>query len=731
MEIDGAMVVDRQAWAVEAHRVARESYSDPANGKEHLLARLRARVSAGRLAMESGNIPNLLTLFDLFTAKAKLKQGKAHGEDGVSNNMLRRLPFLFWIGLLKLLHNRIIANEPACSHFWTFISYWAIPKSGINKGFGTWRLIALMCALQKIYLATFIKFRKDILCTHTAHLYGFMPGRCTGDIVDNLRLILQKFHAWAIPAIIGGGDIRIAFPAMKRRDMLEALIDKGLHPIIAKAFMQEMFDLKAIVRMQGSPDTDSFPVVRGAREGGPGTVYIFNAVLDLALRPALLEWQRKSYGLGLGGQFLSHAIWADNIIFLAKDRHEFEAMASSLTIAIHGRSFSWKPDSLFAMPTRAASGMELCYVLDPDLEVVEFTILEEIELFGVMLRFDGHCLPSLMHRMMRADRLFYSKFHILGDVHFNLRRRVEGFYIHIAGCFLHGSSGWTASADICNRIRAWELAKLRTMVRGKRIPGETYIQYLRRKNYYIIAKLKRWQVKSLTKRFLEIVFAMAMRFRNFVPMMDGFSLGTAALNWRTGLDWEIQAAVGVHEDPYQIHTHWKHPRRGRFRTDWGTIWILCYGLGWQAVFADGSSNFRVKREAFLRKCVHVIKGVKVLQREVTRVAGCKILLSNDNLEAANDPNSMVDWQPSHIKVPRCEIVGDSKDVIGWCNGEIEAKDVHVRAEVRATLTIMNDMLRSGIAVLRDPSSEPFRHVRRRWNKGADAEANRFMDVSAQ
>ena len=103
-----------------------------------------------------------------------------------------------------------------------------IPKAGGDKGIGRWRLIALTSELQKLFLTVLLQQAVPNLKKYVCHIYGFELRRCTEDISEVLRMLIQKCANWDISLYVISADIKTAFPCLRHEYISNDLMRKGL-----------------------------------------------------------------------------------------------------------------------------------------------------------------------------------------------------------------------------------------------------------------------------------------------------------------------------------------------------------------------------------------------------------------------------------------------------------------------------------------------------------------------
>ena len=121
---------------------------------------------------------------------------------------------------------------------------------------------------------------------------------------------------------------------------------------------------------------------------------------------------------------------------------------------------------------------------------------------------------------------------------------------------------------------------------GKRRPGETYVDHIRRQNAYLCPRIQKWGIKGLGESMLERIFARAKRCLCGELISDGFNPVGEVLKWTDELSWQFLQAVGSTSDPNQTQNLWKHPRPGRVAM-WEDPFVDTFGAEWKDNLKSG------------------------------------------------------------------------------------------------------------------------------------------------
>ena len=100
------------------------------------------------------------------------------------------------------------------------------------------------------------------------NMIGFRPGFQPLEMIQPIRLLLQKAHAWGLPAVIGSADVLKAFDHM-RRDLLEHALTCRRVPLEARlGLLRELAGSRARAIFNGSMASADVPYDKGGRKIG-------------------------------------------------------------------------------------------------------------------------------------------------------------------------------------------------------------------------------------------------------------------------------------------------------------------------------------------------------------------------------------------------------------------------------------------------------------------------------
>ena len=264
---------------------------------------------------------------------------------------------------------------------------------------------------------------------------------------------------------------------------------------------------------------------------------------------------------------------------------------------------------------------------------------------------------------------------------------------------------------------------LRSILGGRRRPGESWVSFIKRQNAYLIAALHRYKIKRLAERLFERTFARAHRILHAEPLPGSIKPAELLLRWKDEESWRRDQVNGLVLDAAQTDLQWRHSRPGRMNLWEDPFWTI-FGLEWKDTLFDGGS-YQVLRKRFVHRCADLY--CKVLQGKFTHklLSDKYVAKAEDDDDEAADPGDALDW--GQDVGPRIELVGDSSLVVDWINGAAQVKSQQVAKWITGAVRTIHDLVSSGVATFRNLLALPARHVKRKWNTIADQLANDVLD----
>jgi len=733
--VAGAPTVSRRRWQEGALQYCTAKYHDESNTRSAQVARVQTARSVADAATLDGRARKPVRVSEAFQALSRVKSGKAGGADEVVPELLKALPWALRVQVSRwfaLRHRGAIEDVPS----WTRLALTAAPKEGGTVGFDKVRWLACTPVTQKWYLRCPVARMQAKLATRkgaAAQCYGFTPGYSVASVVELVRQALVCSEMWGCSLVVCSGDVRAAFDELSHERLATALMHLPLDPDDIACILQEMVGMQASAIVGDAPPTEYFDVTRGTRTGGVEGPLLLNALLAYHFDPLITSWQQRSFGFIFDDEPpITHAFWADNLIFLAKSDIEANTMLQEATDTLHAAGLRWKHSSLELLWGESFGDAQLPPVIvsanrlstgsgEPDYR---WTTTDRLKLLGAVLDRRGRTQVSLDHRLMAADRIFYSHRKYWASRHAADRDKANLLMKGAEASLLFGAGGlhWTRESLI--HIRRWEAMHLRKVWRLRRRAQETARQHMKRTDKIIKAKLREYSLERIHIRALRQLHRWAGTAVRLALPTGAPSVLARLFEYRRRHLWKECEDGNRRLDPANA-SGWRHRRGGRQVTPFEDLLVAVHGIDW---LRDAQQPVPWKRaeQEFVDKALVFLQMGKA-------AAGSPQSQSQHMLrEAQRDSHAAAVEPPAHeihrqllartwsLPDSGLHFVVDSAVVADWVAGKSEVDDTQYQPAVSTIIDSLSIMAGpGGPRSLRAPCAEPVEWFRRGWNRAAD------------
>ena len=408
------------------------------------------------------------TLAEILNALAEAATNKTPGEDQVTSEMWKMLPFEAKIRIAIHMRRHLVGEGHARPWSWKLLVMVAVAKHRGPCTLEDHRFLALTSTMSKWYLRVVVlTFRKDEerLPPREVHTLGFTTAKSTAHLTHAVRLALQTAALWkGVGVVIAVMDIQQYFDNMDHADMLGAMERRGYRKWILRALQREMLGLWGEATVADADPSQIFPFRKGGRTGGVETPFCANVMLEEALREEVRTWNAQ--GLGFNPQQgsdeqqvpFNHAIWADNVVLLANSPDQLQRMINGFTRALQKKlHMTWKPSSLEVMYSRGypkTSRRELETVDQAGRRLI-FAEKTKITLLGDIMDDEGGSQPAREARRAQADKVYFRHAHLLERRELPIPER-RAFVKAPAASAEYAAQTWTWNMAAALESRSWE-----------------------------------------------------------------------------------------------------------------------------------------------------------------------------------------------------------------------------------------------------------------------------------
>ena len=268
-----------------------------------------------------------ITVEELKASLKKLKNGKASGIDGITNEVLKASPPNLQKALTKLFNECLDKGI----YPWNQTVISPLHKKGDINNPDNYRAIAVGSNMGKLFssilLQRLLQFRQ-LSCPDTENQLGFCQEAQTVDHVYTLNTCIEKqvkkLKKRLYTCFV---DFRKAFDLLNRSALLYKLSELGVDGNFLKCLSYMYTHSCASVKMVKKL-SDTFDVLAGTEQGHPMSPELFKIYIhELSIRLNSLSDINVPL---LNNVPVTHLFWADDLVLIATDKNSLQKMIDEL-----------------------------------------------------------------------------------------------------------------------------------------------------------------------------------------------------------------------------------------------------------------------------------------------------------------------------------------------------------------------------------------------------------------
>ena len=253
----------------------------------------------------------------------RLKRNKAPGNDNITADILKDggEPI---VQMFTNMFNRCL-SEGKLQNSWENASVILIHKKGDTADIKNYRPISLLPITYKVFSQVILHRMLHTLDQHQPREQaGFWSGFSTIDHIQVISQLQEKAGEYKTPLCFAFVDYEKAFDSIEFNPLFEALENQ----VVEAAYITPLRDLYngATSTLKLHRESDKINLQRGVRQGDK----LFTACLQDAIINKI-NWEGK--GINIDGEHLSHLIFADDIVLIAKSPEELVSMLTDIHLA--------------------------------------------------------------------------------------------------------------------------------------------------------------------------------------------------------------------------------------------------------------------------------------------------------------------------------------------------------------------------------------------------------------
>lgn len=455
-DADGNRLVKR----IDMERRVKEYYTTLFDSKKN--------VRLGELEENDEDIPNVL-ISEVREAIKSLKNDKAPGPDGITNEVLKAGEFTLWKVLAKLF-DECIEQEDVPTQ-WKSSTTVIIPKKGDREDLKNYRPIALLPTVYKVFTKVLLnRMSRQLDEGQPREQAGFRSGYSTLDHLQSINQVLERCRECQIPLCIVFVDYEKAFDSIEINAVINALAKQGIHQKYLKTLLNTNRGCSTQIRLFYKDL--NIPIRRGVRQGDTISPKLFTAALEDVFRQ--LDWDKC--GISIDGEKLSHLRFADDIVLFAKDVNTAEKMLSELNEASTAVGLRINRAKTQAMKNN------YCGEAKMTLENTEITFTDKYVYLGQQITADHKIDGEIRRRRSAAWNSFNNIREVLKKTT-DVKIRAQLFNSTVLPALNYGSETWTMRESEKQKLTATQRAMERRII-GVRIVDKIRSNEIRKKTLF-------------------------------------------------------------------------------------------------------------------------------------------------------------------------------------------------------------------------------------------------------
>jgi hypothetical protein len=395
----------------------------------------------------------LISMKELLRLMRGLPNGKAPGEDGVTNEMLK------WGGATLAVYVMNLFN--AC------LRYGRVPVLWVNallvplfKGKGdkfeckNYRAISLLSVTGKLYarcLVDRVKMKTEEKIWDVQG--GFMSGRGCTDQIFSLQQLIEKHVSVNKSLYCAFIDLEKAFDTVCRSLLWKVLEEYGVQGKLLQAVKSMYVDSKARARVNGGL-SECFQVMMGVRQGCVMSPWLFNIFIDKCMRVVCQGMK----GVTIGDKNVSVLLYADDAVLLAENADELQRMLDSLnegTTSMNLRVNVGKT-KVVVFESEKEARVESFHMNGQAVEVVQ-----EFVYLGRLFEKNGSVDGEIERRASAGRRVAGSTMGLARSQFLSKKAKLAIRNSILLPTLLYGSESWVLQARHTSRINAVDMSYMR------------------------------------------------------------------------------------------------------------------------------------------------------------------------------------------------------------------------------------------------------------------------------
>ncbi|KAI8522203.1 hypothetical protein Bbelb_019570 [Branchiostoma belcheri] len=282
---------------------------------------------------------------------------------------------------------------------------------------------------------------------------GFRPKFSTVDHLQVVAQLQEKANEYNIPLCFAFVDYEKAFDSIEFEPMFAALEHQGVDSEII-TLLKDLYN-GATSTLRLHKESEKIKLERGARQGDNISAKLFTACLQDAVVNKI-NWDKR--GINIDGEYLSHLLFADDIILVATSPQELEEMLQDIHNASKPVGLNMHLGKTKLMFNKHADKAPVL------VNGVEIEVVDSYIYLGKKITHDGSILPEIKRRITLGWAAFGRVDNIMRSKKASVRLKRNVFNQYILPVMTYGSETWALTSTQMEMLRVAQRKMERIML---------------------------------------------------------------------------------------------------------------------------------------------------------------------------------------------------------------------------------------------------------------------------
>ena len=278
-----------------------------------------------------------------------------------------------------------------------------------------------------------------------------------------IRQLSEKASEFRLPLWVVAIDFQKAFDSFSHTALWSALQDQRVPNVYINA-LQRLYKKQTGAVFAGETSRE-FQILRGSRQGDPISPVLFNAVLEMIMRPCIEKWNARGWGWSFEDAVvnLTNLRFADDLLLTARSLFQARSMLEDVCQAAEQVGLSLHYGKTKVLHNGQGQDVKKTEV---QVNTTTIEIVSSTDYLGTKLCLDERNAMDLEidHRVARAWSKFSAFRSELTNKQTSLFDRLRLFHAVVTPCATYACGSWSLKRETEQKLRVAQRRMLRAIL---------------------------------------------------------------------------------------------------------------------------------------------------------------------------------------------------------------------------------------------------------------------------